>query len=117
MRGRNTISVSSDNNVWVIADQGNVGSNSYYWNGTTWQQSELPSSPFVSFPRSKRSPGILAVVPDNVWAGGYGLFHWNGKEWEVKSYDGSYGFIVDIEKASDGTVYTLTDTGIIMKIQ
>ena len=117
MHGRNNISASSDENVWVVADTGNIGTNAFYWNGTTWQKTEMPF-PELPYLVAKRTPEILAFAPNDVWAGGSGVFHWDGNKWKViMPYYEKFGFVVDIESVSEGTVWILTQKGTIFELK
>jgi hypothetical protein len=111
MKGGEAISVTSSSDVWVWD-----GEKIFYWNGSTWEYMELPVSFWYS-ENDSASPDVLALSQDNVWVGGRTLFHWNGHEWNNADYDTDFGYIVDIEVDSDGDIWALTLTGIILQLK
>lgn len=107
------VSALSNSDVWV-AQVGSLDSTVFHWDGSTWDGTYLPIS--FSLDNIAKGVSILAVSPNDVWAGGSGLFHWDGKEWRDSQYDAKYGFIIDIEKLPDGTVWAITHTGVILRL-
>lgn len=110
MKSGESISATSSSDVWVLD-----GEKIFHWDGSVWEYTEIPVSFWYS-ENDSASPDILALSQDNVWVGGRTLFHWNGHEWNNADYDTDFGYIVDIEVDSDGNVWALTLTGIILQL-
>lgn len=108
------ISALSNSDVWVAQADGSLDSTIFHWDGSAWDDTYLPIS--FSLGNTAKGVSILAISPNDVWAGGRGLFHWDGKEWKDSHYDAKYGFIIDIEKLSDGTIWAMTHTGVTLRL-
>lgn len=114
MLSPHTISATENNDVWVSSTSTADSEIILHWNGEYWTQFELPIAHSVVF--AQRTSALLAISPNDVWAGGKQLFHWDGKNWKNKNYDGSNGNIVAIKSAPDKTIWALTDTGVVMEL-
>lgn len=114
MHYAHSISATSENNVWVSSANNVQNDYIFHWDGQEWSQMELPISFGLSY--TSKTSAILAISQNNVWAGGRALFHWDGIQWNDALYHGESGNIVDIEMTSDGEIWALTDTGIILHI-
>jgi hypothetical protein len=104
------ISATSNDNVWV----GSSSQIIFHWNGKTWSNFELPIADNATL--AQRTFALLAISQNDVWAGGKQLFHWDGAAWTNTNYDGHEGNIVAIKSAPNGTVWALTDVGVVMEL-
>lgn len=105
-----TISATSNDNVWI----GSFSRNIFQWDGEMWSYFELPIEPSATL--AQRIFVLFAISPNDVWAGGKQIFHWDGASWTNTNYDGKNGNIVAIQSAPNGTIWALTDVGVVMEI-
>jgi hypothetical protein len=75
----------SANNVWAVGTwrESNVVKNLVlHWDGNTWMQIAIGIPP-------RNGVGLNAIgiiAPDDLWAAGAGIYHWNGSAWSMQ-YD------------------------------
>jgi hypothetical protein len=56
------------------------------------------------------------LSPDDGWMAGNGLLHWNGSEWGTVPSP-VQGVIIALSRTSDGTLWAVTDTGSVLKLE
>lgn len=82
---------SGPNDVWVVRAQGS----SMHFDGSTFQEVDVAAS------------HVLALAPNDVWATGNAIWHWNGTEWSNPP-----GAPVPVEDASFGTLWASSPTNV-----
>lgn len=105
-----SVSGIGPSDVWVWSVGQNQSDVVSHWDGNTWSQTELPASDFVTHT-------LLAISKDDIWAGGYDLFHWDGHKWTDALYHDKYGLISKIKSAPDGKIWAITEEGYILSLK
>ena len=79
--------------VWVDDGSGSV-SRAHFWDGSRWSASRYPDGVWLHFAMATRSP-------NDVWAVGNELSHWNGRRWTKVVSQGESQVLYDIDLLAD----------------
>ena len=122
---------------WAVGDYGTLMA----WNGNTWEKSSLPQIDLFSSIDALTPNDVWAVsnnhidhwdganwtefIPQNtmqvvhmvtstdVWAGGWGIYHWDGMEWKNVP-EPSHDYIQDIDMVDASNGWAITYSGVIL---
>lgn len=91
------VSADAVNDAWAVGYYGVSGSPIVHWDGVRWRQ-VLSVSPDYLF-------GVLALSPNDVWAVGESMRHWDGQAWSLIAT--SPGVLFDVASTSPTDIWAV----------
>ncbi|OGO66170.1 MAG: hypothetical protein A2030_01920 [Chloroflexi bacterium RBG_19FT_COMBO_50_10] len=97
--------------IEVARDQSDTRGSLFAWDGNTWRRSALP-------PLTGGIYALKALPTGQIILGGDFTALWTGLEWQpITTGIAGYGWIVDIEVDRQGTVWALTHSGNLFRLE
>jgi photosystem II stability/assembly factor-like uncharacterized protein len=90
-----SISALSSDNIWAITRSGMV----LNWNGVEWSEKAK-----LDYANSFSGPIIFAREPDDIFAAGNKVWHWNGTTWTDLSSHGNLPIDTEIKGIVEGSI-------------
>jgi hypothetical protein len=106
---------SSANDVWAVGERTPVKNQTYtvgyiqHWNGTSWSNVKIPSTPGNSYLYA-----VTSISSNDAWAVGFGdsgelTFHWNGTKWKNILDPNQGGTLLSVSGISTNDVWAVGD--------
>jgi len=100
--------------IWAagVAENSDTASNPgliFHWDGQTWTPYPVPAG-------AVWMDSVFAGSATDGWMAGDGLLHWTGSQWQAVASPVE-GVIVKLARSPDGTLWAVTDTGAVLKLE
>jgi hypothetical protein len=80
-----------------------------HWDGAEWTAYPFPHG--VAW-----MDAVYMLAPDDGWMAGNGLLHWDGSQWGTVPSPVN-GVIISLSQTPDGTLWGVTDTGSVLRLE
>lgn len=103
------VAVFASNDVWAVGamtENGIQKNLALHWDGVTWQVVPTPNS-HATF---NALYNVAAVSPNDVWAVGTSILHWDGAQWSMSYIDpAGIGFFQGLVAFAPNDIWTSSD--------
>ena len=113
--GLGALSGTAANNVWAVGHLLS-GPLAMRWDGRRWREVPIPYSHWRARYENRDNSwlfGVAAIAPDDVWAVGFGIEHWDGRRWTHIKLFGEADDLFDIAAVSATDIWAVGWTQIL----